>query len=141
MATQFYQEFAGQSGQTQHADPGLCPAGQGAGTAATAGQTAPEVVFVFGQFKLIDAESYQRTYSRRSGHPLARGYYVVTWPNGRGARTFGEEAVFHGPYRGRWEAEASLERPRVAQPADIQVARDRAAAVARPPRLLVCQPA
>lgn len=138
MANHSYQEM---NGRDYAAGAGRPAAGR-QHDAAVPVQPAPEVVFVFGQFKLIDAESYQRAYSRRGGHPLARGHYVVTWPNGRGERTFGDEAVFHGPYRSRREAEASLARPRVAQPADIQAARDRAAAsgTGRTPLLLVCQP-
>lgn len=68
-----------------------------------------EVVWVYGQFRLIDAESYQRTYSRRNGRPLAKGFYIVSWPKGRGDLVYGDEAVFHGPYLSRKDAEISAE--------------------------------
>lgn len=76
---------------------------------ATIGICPPEVVWVYEQFKLIDSESYQRVYSRRSGRQLLKGYYVVTWPVGRGNLTFGDEAVFSGPYGTRKAAEADME--------------------------------
>lgn len=79
-----------------------------AGPRAGTSPCPPEVAFVFEDFGLIDAESYQRTYSRKGGQELARGYYVVTWPEGRGSRLFGDEAVFHGPYRDKKDAENSL---------------------------------
>jgi hypothetical protein len=73
------------------------------------GPYLPEVVWVYGQFRLLDAESYQRAYSRKSGRPLTKGYYIVSWPTGRAGNTFGEDAVFHGPYPSRRDAECSLE--------------------------------
>lgn len=79
------------------------------GPRVSASPCPPEVVFVFEQFGLIDAESYQRSYFRKGGQALARGYYVVTWPEGRNDRLFGEEAVFHGPYRDKKDAENSLD--------------------------------
>lgn len=78
------------------------------GPRAVSSPCPPEVVFVFEDFGLIDAESYQRSYSRKGGQQLARGYYVVNWPEGRGDRLFGDEAVFHGPYRDKKDAENSL---------------------------------
>lgn len=68
-----------------------------------------EVVWVYEQFRLIDAESYQRTYSRKNGRPLAKGFYIVSWPKGRGDLVYGDEAVFHGPYLSRKDAEISAE--------------------------------
>lgn len=68
-----------------------------------------EVVWVYEQFRLIDPESYQRVYSRKNGRPLAKGFYIVSWPKGRGDQAYGNEAAFHGPYLNRKEAEASAE--------------------------------
>jgi len=139
MASQSYQEIASLSVPTPRTSPDPVLPGQGSGTLspAAAGQFTrgrseatypPEVVFVFEQFSLIDAESYQRTYTRKNGSALARGYYVVTWPAGREGRKFGDKALFHGPYRSRKDAENSLVKsPRVAQTPDIQHARIRAA--------------
>ena len=138
MASQSYQEIAGLSGQARYASPTPFLVDQDAVTwqPAVAGRPLqgqqiahcqPEVVFVFEQFSLIDAESYQRVYSRKSGHPLARGYYVVTWPTGHGGGVFGDEAQFHGPYRSRQDAENSLVKSRAALSPDIQHARNRAA--------------
>lgn len=76
---------------------------------ATIEMRPPEVVWVYEQFKLIDAESYQRVYSRKNGRQLAKGYYVVTWPAGQGDLTFGDEAVFSGPYGSKKAAETDME--------------------------------
>lgn len=76
---------------------------------ATQEMCPAEVVWVYEQFKLIDAESYQRVYSRRNGRQLVKGYYVVSWPAGRGDLTFGDEAVFCGPYGSRKAAEMDKE--------------------------------
>ncbi|MDD5365511.1 MAG: hypothetical protein PHR30_09245 [Gallionellaceae bacterium] len=138
MASQSYQEIAGVAAPAPRVSPGPVQADQGSGTShpASAEQSArarsdtsyePEVVFVFEQFRLIDAESYQRTYTRKNSSPLLRGYYVVTWPTGREGRKFGDEASFHGPYRSRKDAENSLAKPRLVQSPDIQHARIRAA--------------
>lgn len=139
MASQSYQEIASLSVPTPRMSPDPVLPDQGSGTLspAAAGQFArgrseptyqPEVVFVFEQFRLIDAESYQRTYTRKNGSPLARGYYVVSWPIGCEDRKFGDAALFHGPYRSRKDAESSLVKPpRVMQSKDIQHARIRAA--------------
>jgi hypothetical protein len=68
----------------------------------------PEVVRVFARFQLIDAESYQRTYSRKDHTPLPLGYYVVTWPHGMEEMTYGNVAKFEGPYRIKRDAEFAL---------------------------------
>lgn len=65
----------------------------------------PEMVKVFKPFRLIDAESYEHTYWRRDGVPLANGYYVVIWPGSASAGRFDEDAVFRGPFRDRKAAE------------------------------------
>lgn len=75
----------------------------------------PEVVWVYDEFRLIDAESYQRAYSRKNGQPLVAGYYIVAWPEEvAGQPIFGDEAVFHGPYRFKKKAEADLDALRTA---------------------------
>ncbi len=79
----------------------------------------PEVVRVFAQFQLIDAESYQRTYSRKDRTPLPMGYYVVTWPHDREEMTYGNVAKFEGPYRTRRDAEFAL----VSQAGSVQQTR------------------
>jgi len=75
-----------------------------------------EIVQVFKPFRLIDAESYEHTYWRRDGVPLANGYYLVNWRAGATAGRFDESAVFRGPYRDRKTAEdawqASVNRAR-----------------------------
>lgn len=117
MVPQSYQEMAGRYAQAGLAT-GQCQVERGGGAQpqglarrpeddSCEVHYVPEVVFVFEQFSLIDAESYQRNYSRKSGQALARGYYVVTWPGGRNGSTFGDEAQFHGPYRTRKDAENS----------------------------------
>ncbi|GEM_PF-5983959 len=75
-----------------------------------------QVVFVSEGFRLIDAESYQRTYRRRDALPLATGYYVVSWPPGSEAGSYDEKAVFRGPFKRRREAETNLERFRALAP-------------------------
>jgi hypothetical protein len=79
------------------------------GHSTTASPYQLEVVWVYEQFRLIDAESYQRIYSRKNAKPLAKGFYIVSWPKGRGEQIFGDEAVFHGPYLRRKDAETSAE--------------------------------
>lgn len=71
---------------------------------------SPEVVWVFDQFKLIDAESYEHSYARKNRRPLSRGYYIVVWPKGVNGRLFDEDALFHGPYSSRQHAELTLEQ-------------------------------
>lgn len=67
-----------------------------------------EIVAVIRDFCLIDAESYQRSYSTRHGQPMAPGYYVVKWPEHIRARRFNEHATFHGPFKLSDEAQATL---------------------------------
>ena len=68
-----------------------------------------EIVTVIHDFWLIDAESYQRKYCTNHGQPLAPGYYVVNWPEHIRARRFTEHAAFHGPFKLRKDAKATLE--------------------------------
>ena len=67
-----------------------------------------EIVNVFGDFWLLDAESYQRQYSTGRCQPLPPGYYVVAWPETIRVRRFNEQASFHGPFAFRQEAQAFL---------------------------------
>jgi hypothetical protein len=67
-----------------------------------------EVVNVFDDLWLFDAESYQRQYSTLHSQPLAPGYYVVTWPETIRVRRFNEQASFHGPFAFRQEAHTFL---------------------------------
>ena len=69
-----------------------------------------EIVYVLRDFQLLDAESYQRTYIRRDGQPLAKGYYIVSWPPGGDVTRFGAEAVFHGPFMRRRDAATNMYR-------------------------------
>jgi hypothetical protein len=68
-----------------------------------------EIVAVIRDFWLVDAESYQRSYCTNHGQPLTPGYYVVNWPEHIRARRFNEHAAFHGPFKLRKEAEATLD--------------------------------
>jgi hypothetical protein len=69
-----------------------------------------EVVYVLRDFHLLDAESYQRTYRRRDGKPLAKGYYFVSWPPGSDTSNFGTETIFHGPFMRRRDAITNMSR-------------------------------
>jgi hypothetical protein len=71
-----------------------------------------EVVYVLRDFHLLDAESYQRTYSRHDGKPLNKGFYFVCWPPGSDASHFGTETVFHGPFMRRRDAITNMYRLR-----------------------------
>ena len=68
-----------------------------------------EIVAVMRDFWLVDSESYQRSYCTNHGQPLTPGYYVVDWPEHIRARRFNEHAAFHGPFKLRKEAQATLE--------------------------------
>jgi hypothetical protein len=71
-----------------------------------------EMVRVTGECRLLDADSVEHVYWRRDGKALAVGHYVVGWPPGIVGRRFNEDAIFHGPFRLRIEAETSLEELR-----------------------------
>ena len=139
MVAQSYQEIAGTPERTRRVNPEpprpirspwvqqLAMAGRFAGgQRMNAAPYQPEVVLVYEQFRLIDAESYQRVYSRKDGRPLARGYYFVTWAGDRDGPTFGDTAVFHGPFRTKAEAEGRLATFQATPSPDTQVARNRA---------------
>lgn len=87
---------------------GVTPARARAERAAPARPEAAEIVYIIRDFQLLDPESYQRTYRRLDGRALARGYYIVTWPAGKDAGSYGEDAAFLGPFRQRRAAEEHL---------------------------------
>lgn len=58
-----------------------------------------EIVRVVSDTRLIDSESYERTYRRPDGKPLAPGNYLVVWPRGADPTRYDERAEFMGPYR------------------------------------------
>lgn len=67
-----------------------------------------EIVKVLPNFRLFDAEFYQRNYCTNHGKPLTPGYYVVTWPEAVRVRRFNGHAAFHGPFRSRKKAQKFL---------------------------------
>jgi hypothetical protein len=67
-----------------------------------------EIVKVIPDFWLIDPESYQRSYCTNNGNPLVPGYYVVAWPEAIRVRRFDGQAVFHGSFESRLQAQAFL---------------------------------
>lgn len=69
-----------------------------------------EVVRIRTGFRLFDAESYERTYRRPDGVPLAPGYYVVSWPTDIPTRRFDESAVFTGPFKDLCDASSARAR-------------------------------
>jgi len=68
-----------------------------------------EVVWVEDDSRLVDAESYERTYAKGNGKALVkRCYYVAHWPAGTTNPHFlHEHVMFDGPYGSRREAEAA----------------------------------
>ena len=72
-----------------------------------------ETAFVSQGFNIFDSECYQRRYRPRDGQPLARGYYVVNWPEHIRARRFDEHAVFYGPFKTRRDAQAAIESVKI----------------------------
>ena len=75
-----------------------------------------EVVRVIDARSLVDSESYQRTYRRRGGKPLAPGFYVVLWPD-PDVRPHYEDAhtEFVGPFDSGAMARAAMEGPEPVQ--------------------------
>lgn len=69
-----------------------------------------EIVYVLNDTHLLDAESYQRSYKRRDGMPLDKGYYFVCWPPGGDTSRFDTDAVFHGPFMRRRDAITNMSR-------------------------------
>ena len=68
-----------------------------------------EVVWVKDDARLVDAESYERTYALGTGMTLVAGrYYVAHWPPGTSNPHFlHERVIFDGPFESRREAEAA----------------------------------
>ena len=71
-----------------------------------------EIASVIYGFRLVDSESYERTYKSRDGLPLRPGYYIVTWPPAVLTRRFDEHALFRGPFLDRLIAEKIIEKAR-----------------------------
>lgn len=71
---------------------------------------ALEIVRIRDGFQLFDAESYERTYRRPDGVPLAPGYYIVTWPTDISIRRFDENALFTGPFNSKHDASSAHSR-------------------------------
>jgi hypothetical protein len=71
-----------------------------------------EVVWIMDRNRLVDAESYERTYAWDGKHPPASGYYVAHWPSGTTNPHFLHDGLrFAGPYGSRRAAEkAAAER-------------------------------
>lgn len=68
-----------------------------------------EVVCVIDRNRLVDAESYERSFGSGDGHAVGNGYYIAQWPPGTSNPHFLHEGLrFKGPYRTRSEAEAAL---------------------------------
>lgn len=67
-----------------------------------------QVVHVIKPCVLVDADYHEQVYWRRDGVPLARGYYVVSWPAGADKRLFNEDAFFRGPFKAREDALSSM---------------------------------
>ena len=74
-----------------------------------------EVVWIKDAYRLIDAESYERTYSAEEGRTLQPGYYVAKWPPGTDNPHFLHDGLrFTGPFQTRHSAMAALERRQTA---------------------------
>ena len=59
---------------------------------------AYEIVRVLDGKCLIDAESYQRTYTTRGGRVLTPGYYVAMWSSDSVMSEFNDRAEYFGPF-------------------------------------------
>jgi hypothetical protein len=69
----------------------------------------PEIVKILDQARLIDSESYEHCYWRRSPRPLPLGYYIVSWPDHVRQPRFDEIASFDGPFRSYAHARMALD--------------------------------
>lgn len=68
-----------------------------------------EVVWAQDDFRLVDAESYERIYTTQNGRPLSSGYYVARWPAGTHNPHFlHTDLIFVGPYPTRREAQTAI---------------------------------
>jgi hypothetical protein len=84
-----------------------------------------EIVKVIHDFRLFDAESYQRNYCSQYDQPLEPGFYVVNWPEQIRARRFNEYARYHGPFNLRKEAQDKLEQMRLERENSLKIAAGR----------------
>jgi hypothetical protein len=68
-----------------------------------------EVVWIKDGYRLVDAESYERTYGAEARSLVQSGYYIAQWPPGtRNPHFFHDRLAFLGPYKSRHEAESAL---------------------------------
>ena len=74
-----------------------------------AANAVSEVVWIKDRNRLVDAESYERSYGSDGGRPMTTGYYIANWPPGTKVPHFlHDELIFVGPYASRRDAEAVL---------------------------------
>jgi hypothetical protein len=74
-----------------------------------AAHAVSEVVWIKDRNRLVDAESYERTYGWNDGRPMTSGYYIAQWPPGTRVTHFLHDGLsFTGPFASRREAEAVL---------------------------------
>jgi len=68
-----------------------------------------EIVWIKDAYRLVDAESYERTYSAAEGRNLCSGYYIAQWPPGtRNPHFLHERLDFIGPFESRLSAARAL---------------------------------
>ena len=68
-----------------------------------------EIVWIKDGYRLVDAESYERTYSAEEGRNLPSGYYIAKWPPGTTNPHFLHDKLrFIGPFESRRAALAAL---------------------------------
>ena len=68
-----------------------------------------EIVWIKDAYRLVDAESYERTYSAAEGRTLIAGYYIAHWPPGTSNPHFLHDRLsFTGPFDSRRSAAAAL---------------------------------
>jgi hypothetical protein len=69
-----------------------------------------EIVWIKDTYRLIDAESYERTYGAANRRTLTPGYYIAQWPPGTENPHFLHDGlVFTGPFKTRQSAIAALQ--------------------------------
>lgn len=70
-----------------------------------------EIVWIKDAYRLVDAESYERTYSAAEGRQLPTGYYIAQWPPGTSNPHFLHDRLrFVGPFESRLSASRALGR-------------------------------
>jgi hypothetical protein len=69
-----------------------------------------EIVRVIDDARLIDPESYERSYDAGGGTTLVPGYYVVVWPDHIDCPRYDAQARVVGPIVDPAEARRVLER-------------------------------